>query len=300
VLSPQLCGADEELWREFIKRDIPNWEKKPHEPKNPKNWAKVYRKLRQDTQKEVEEDEQILKAALDGIKSERAKHTSKVVDPRLVRLPKLPRATGMRVEGGRAKATSSPGGNPSLLTFSSGSRTKTLTGKGVLDKARREARELSLFSAKKSILAIPTHKLNSKATQIRTAPQGLVEEHRRPAAPLDSNPKKTTVIAPKRRNAPEHSSSPSTGMTFEERERRLKALTNPSSVKRSLPAETSVTQASSAISPPARSTRSLHPPSAYVAPKSRSHTPEPKACRPAAKAQAPVDPFMPEKRRRIA
>ncbi|MCJ1249238.1 hypothetical protein MMC30_006461 [Trapelia coarctata] len=299
--SPQLCGADAELWREFIKRDIPNWEKKPHEPTNPKNWSKVYRKLRQANQKEVEEDEQILKAALDGIKIERAKHTSKVVDPKLVRLPKLPRMGGMRVEGGRTKATSSPGGNPSLLTFASGSKTKMLTGKGVLDKARREARELSLFSARKSILATPTHKLNTKATQIRSAPQGLVEEHRRPPAPRDSSPKKTTVIAPRRRNAAEQSSSsPSTGMTFEERERRLKALTNPSSVERSLPVETSEAQDSSAASPPSRTPRSLHPPSAYVLPKSRTHTPEPKGCRPAAKAKAPVDPFMPAKRRKVA
>jgi len=240
---------------------------------------------------------------MDGIKNERAKHTSKVVDPRLVRLPKLPRMGGMRVEGGRPKATTAAHGNPSLLTFTSGSKTKTLTGKGVLDKARREARELSLFTAKKSVLATPTHKLNDKATHIRSAPQGLVEEHRRPVVPLakDSTPKKTTVIAPRRRNAAEQSSSsPSRSMTLEERERRFKALTNPTNLKRSLPVEGSEAQGSSVVLTTPRNPNLLHPASAYVVSKSRTLTPEPKGCRPAAKAKSPVDPFMPAKRRRIS
>jgi elongin-A len=251
----------------------------------------------------VDEDAQILKAAMDGIKNERAKHTSKVVDPRLVRLPKLPRMGGMRVEGGRAKAITAASGNPSLLTFTSGSKTKTLTGKGVLDKARREARELNLFTAKKSVLATPTHKLNDKATQIRSAPQGLVEEHRRPAVPLakDSIPKNTTIIAPRRCNAAEKSSSSSSGgMNLEERERRLKALTNPSSPKKSLPVEGSEAPDSSVVSTTPRNPNLLHPASAYVVSKSRTLTPEPKGCRPAEKAKPAVDPFMPAKRRRIS
>ena len=43
--SPQICGADEEVWRSLIKRDVPREVQEQHniEPKNPDNWWKVYR-----------------------------------------------------------------------------------------------------------------------------------------------------------------------------------------------------------------------------------------------------------------
>jgi elongin-A len=37
---PQLLGETGEIWLRFIKRDIPDWEKKPHEPRDPRNWRK--------------------------------------------------------------------------------------------------------------------------------------------------------------------------------------------------------------------------------------------------------------------
>ncbi|MCJ1368509.1 hypothetical protein MMC16_007653 [Acarospora aff. strigata] len=219
--SPQLCGADAEIWREFIKRDIPNWETKPHQPKNPKNWYKVYTKLRAENQAEVDKDADILKAAMDGIKTERAKHTSRVVDARTV--PKLPRMGGMRAEGGRSRQ-STGGTASSALTFGSGSRTRPVTGKAVLEKARREAREMSLFSARKTLLATPTHKLNDKATQVRNAPQGLLAQHKKPVAPAYTNhtPKAPPIVAPRKSSS---STAAAASTTAVERERRLKAFT---------------------------------------------------------------------------
>ncbi|MCJ1473393.1 hypothetical protein MMC13_002044 [Lambiella insularis] len=291
--SPQLCGADAEIWKEFIKRDIPNWESKRHEPKNPKNWCKVYRKLRTDSQKEVEADAAILNAAMEGIKSERAKHTSKVMDAKS--LPKLTR------EGRVSKAGSSSSGSRSLLTFTSGSKTKTLTGRGVLDKARREARELSLFSAKRSLLTTPTHKLSSKATQIHHAPQALVDEHRRPPAPtyMEPNAKPMMIYAPRKHSTPRGALSPN-GIEFEEREKKLRALTvgrkysEPRSTITSQSVSTSVRSASQRQSNPA------YPSSSYVAPRSKPSTTESNAGQQrASKAKAPANPFMPAKRRKI-
>ena len=43
MASPQIAGEDGEIWMEYIKRDIAKWQDKAHEPKNPKNWYKVYR-----------------------------------------------------------------------------------------------------------------------------------------------------------------------------------------------------------------------------------------------------------------
>ena len=172
---------------------------------------------------------------MDGIKNERAKHTSRVVDAKTV--PRLPRMGGMRVEPGSrissSRATSN--GNPSILTFASGSKTKTLTGKGVMAKARREARELSLFSARKSTLTTPTHQLSSKATQIRHVPQGMVAEHRRTpflsVAKPDVKPI-TSIIAPKKRKLSGEIVPPVPAMSNEERERRLRAFTTPAATIR--------------------------------------------------------------------
>ncbi|MCJ1281737.1 hypothetical protein MMC26_001059 [Xylographa opegraphella] len=295
--SPQLCGADAEIWRIFIARDIPKWESKPHEPKNPKNWYKVYRKLRLESQNEVDADAELLKAKMEGIKNEKAKHTSKIVDPRTV--PKLPRMGGMRLEGGRSKSGPSSSNNLSSLRFTSGSKTKVLTGSGVIAKVRREGKEMSLFSSKNSHLTTPTHKLSDRATQIRKVPQGLVEDHRRPSAPLPTNPssKPTTIFAPRRRNTGGEISSPR-GLTFEEREKRLRTLTGCTpSTERSL-TTTVTTQNVSASSPP-MTTNTTYPSSAYVAPRVKPLTLEHAGHRPLPKVKAPVDPFMPAKRRRV-
>ncbi|MCJ1228788.1 hypothetical protein MMC12_005451 [Toensbergia leucococca] len=324
--SPQICGLDAEIWREFIKRDIPNWESKPHEPKNPVNWYKVYRKLRLESQREVDKDAEILKAAMEGIKTERAKHTSKVVDQKS--MPRLPRM-GMRAEG-RARTTAGSSGNTSLLSFSSGSKTKTLTGKGVIDRARREAREMSLFSARNSLLATPTHKLNNQATHIHTAPRSLLQEHRQPAAPtyLDPNVKRTTIFAPRKRSAPSEVpgaggtsnegrdrrlkalTKPSIiapseergvgGISNEERERRLKAFTNPRSVTQVPLPFTSGPQNRSILSPPSESISPASPRPEYKVPRSKPLSPDGKSIRPHKRPKPPVNPFMPNKKPRLS
>ena len=292
--SPQICGADEELWREFIKRDIHNWEETLVEPKNPRNWYKVYRKLRTEGELQVDKDAETLKAAMEGIKSERAKHTSKVIDSRTA--PRLPR-------GGRVRAGQNHTGNTAVLSFASGSKTKILTGKGVLDKARREARELSLFSARNGRLGTPTHKLNNKATQIHHVPRGLLEEHRRPPPPeyVIPGPKPTTIIAPRKRTLTAGTGA-AVGVTNEEREKRLRAFTTPgnnrqdpiaASFSSSQPQNTSISSAS------AQNNDQIPPQISYSAPRPRISSPSKLGLRPV-KAKAPVDPFMPAKRRRIS
>ena len=237
---------------------------------------------------------------MEGIKNERAKHTSKVVDPKTV--PRLPRMGGMRVEGGgrpKGNGLTVPA-NTSHLTFASGSRTKTLTGRGVIDKARREARELSLFSARKSLLATPTHKLSNKATQIRSVPQGLVDEHRRVPIPnyTESSPRITMIIAPRKRVAA-NEATPSGRITFEDREKRLRAITNPGKPVTPPEAATTKLHITSSRSSPPGSTNPTFPSSSYAAPRMKASTPEPRS-RPTVKVKAPADPFMPSKRRKVS
>ena len=270
------------------------------EPKNPRNWYKIYRKLRAEGQQQVDKDAEALKLAMEGIKSERAKHTSQVVDPSTV--PRLPRMSGMRVEGGRSKSGPSNIVNTAVLSFASGSKTKTLTGKGVLDKARREARELSLFSARKSLLTTPTHKLISKATQISHVPQGLLEQHRRPPAPNYVHPglKLTTIFAPRKRTATGESGTPG-GVTTEQREKRLRAFTAPVSEKQDFAVSAPISsqqQDISTTSQPSQNGDQVQPRSSYLGTVPKLSSTGNRGIRPV-KTKAPVDPFMPVKRRKV-
>ena len=83
-----MIGRDGEIWLHLIKRDVPNWETKPHEPKDPKNWWKVYKKLKEQTLRDREQGAEKLKAALDSINDEKEQKLAKVV-PRKD-LPKAP------------------------------------------------------------------------------------------------------------------------------------------------------------------------------------------------------------------
>ena len=255
---------------------------------------------------------------MDGLKSERAKHTSRVVDPRTV--PRLPRMGGMRIEGGRSRVTSSPS---SALASGPGSRNKPITGKGVLEKARREAREMSLFSARKTLLATPTHKLNDNASQIRNAPQGLLDEHKRPAAPTYINhvPKAPIIFAPRRKPAAAQSPDASAvSIANAERERRLKAFTtgakrdnagshigpstsSSSSSSTLRPQNTSTFNAPAARSNATPNRETSFPSAAYKVPRLKATpTPDRRGAIPSDSKdkKAAVDPFMPVKKRKVA
>ena len=158
---------------------------------------------------------------MEGYYSEKTKNTSKLVD--MSALPGLRKNTKMGARPSRSTATNSTStGNPSVLSFTSGSKSKN-----VMQKVRREAREMSLFSAKNSKLSQPTHLLKGAASQVRAAPRALVDEHKRPAAPLNSSQNVPQILAPRLRMTSGTPHGLSLGSsTVEESEQRLKALTS--------------------------------------------------------------------------
>ena len=79
---PQLLGETGEIWLRFIKRDIPDWEKKPHEPRDPRNWSKVYRKLKKDAELEKEADKEALKQQMQALQKDRAQNKTLIVETR--------------------------------------------------------------------------------------------------------------------------------------------------------------------------------------------------------------------------
>lgn len=131
--SPQICGRDEEIWVQLIKQDAPGWKPKVLSPRNNRDWYQLYQKTVAETNAEVALDEQILKTSMDLIVHRQMEKTTKQV--RAATVPKLPMLNGMR-------ADEPPPPRPKFEMLY-GPRSKTLTGYGVLEKVRREARQES-------------------------------------------------------------------------------------------------------------------------------------------------------------
>ncbi|RAK95188.1 elongin A domain-containing protein [Aspergillus ibericus CBS 121593] len=261
--SPHLVRDDEELWLEFIKRDIPRWEEYDL-PERPDCWYDVYCDLREQVQRALDEDAEKLKLALDGISSEREKHSAKfVTDRRIIGLPrerptaKQRYASFDRRMGGIAPVFSSKtGAGPSDPM---GSPAWTF---GRPQAPRETKKKNSIFTAtrRNTVLTVPTKHLNNRATQVRQAPRALIEEHRRPAEPAVPRRQETPALrAPGRSRSQVSTGSvsqnnPIVNSTLREREARLRAITsgratNPQSQS---PAATSKPVGNAPTSPPTR------------------------------------------------
>lgn len=208
ISSPQLIGRDGEIWLHLIKRDVPNWETKPHEPKDPKNWWKVYKKLKEQTIRDREQGAEKLKAALDSINDEKEQKLAKVL-PRKD-LPKEP--TNHRARTLHNHNSGKTGGK-------SGHKLS------LLEKIRKEAREARLAR-----INVPTSQLVKGSNEVKKAPQGLVDEYkfsarqRSPATvPLLKPPSVPRISRPPLAVARQE--KPRNDKPLSEREDRLRALT---------------------------------------------------------------------------
>lgn len=153
---PQLLGETGEIWLRFIKRDIPNWEQKPHEPRDPRNWSKVYRKLKKDAEQEKRADEEALKQQMRAIQNDRAQNKTLIVDTRIGY-----GAGASKMFTGR---TTTSWGQPS------GAPAKT--GKAAFDKLKRGMFDHGRERPKAS--HIPAHLLAQRKSTIRQAPARMI------------------------------------------------------------------------------------------------------------------------------
>ena len=223
-------------------------------------------------------------------------------------LPPLPKLGGMIfAREPKPKKPPPPPVKTEVLRFGAGSRTKGLTGKGLINKARREAREAALFKpGGRGNLSTPSHMLNSLATPITKPPASLVPQPRNPAlqrpTPPVVNMSTPVVAAPRPHHPPLKAPAPSM-LSTEERERRLKALTKP---RNAAPEDETSPPLLSSFSHPAITSQTLASPlpSPVRAPPTyhvpRRLSPDSKTQQPPTRKRAPVDPFIPAKRRRIA
>lgn len=167
----------------------------------------MYRKLKEQTQRDREQRAEKLKAALDSIKDEREQKLAKVVARK--DLPREPTNHKART----------------IYNFNSGKSGSRLRGKpSLLEKIRKEARDARLARTN-----VPTSQLVKRANEVKKAPQGLVEEYKLSAQQKDpgtlaTRPPSTSRV-PRPPLAHVRQDRPATEETLLEREERLRALT---------------------------------------------------------------------------
>lgn len=143
-----------------------------------------------------------------GLNAEKARHTTSLVETKS--LPRVPRDSRMRVEQGRNGKGQQRTRNESALTWGLGSKTKMSDSKGVLLRARREAKEMSM----RGKMVVPANRLRGRST-VTQAPPSMIDGYRRASnAPLK-------IFAPR----PGTTAPPSVHPDKEASERRLRALT---------------------------------------------------------------------------
>jgi len=152
---PQIQGETGDIWMKFIRRDIPEWDKKPHQPRDPRNWSKVYRKLKKDAEKEKLEQADALKRQMQSLQQDRAQNKTTIVDSKV---------------GFGARSSRVFGFGSSSGWGSSGAPAKT--GKVAMDKLKR-----GMFDYKRErpkAAQMPSHLLAQRKANVRAAPASMV------------------------------------------------------------------------------------------------------------------------------
>ncbi|KAI8938903.1 hypothetical protein NX059_004760 [Plenodomus lindquistii] len=153
----QLKGETGEIWLRFIKRDIPNWETRKYEPRDPRNWSKAYRKLKKDAENEKLAQAEMLRNRMKAV--DRTQTKTQIVDSRVAIS-----TARMFSNRGSGSSSSSSWGPPT------GAPAKT--GKVALDKLKR-----GMFDYKRdrpTMKEQPAEIQARRRTQLSRAPAHMV------------------------------------------------------------------------------------------------------------------------------
>ena len=236
VLSPQIAEEDSEIWLDFIKRDIPQWERYEL-PKKTNRWYEVYCDLREEVQRSLDADAAKMKMAIDGIKSERERLTPKIISgPRGRGLPGMRPSTRQRYVfydrkiGGITPAYNKPvSSDPTSWSY----HTPSLSRAEFAMSGGKKKSTIFTPQRRNTTLAMPTKHLSTRASQVKQAPRSLIEEHRRPTEQPPSRRNDKEIRAPIAPGRPKQASSASPrqasdskSTAFSDGESRLRALTS--------------------------------------------------------------------------
>ncbi|RDA86616.1 hypothetical protein CP532_1050 [Ophiocordyceps camponoti-leonardi (nom. inval.)] len=171
VNSPQIQGETGEIWIKIIEKDFPmEFKNNAYKPPTPDKWYRVWEKYKKEHDAAIEESESRLKSALAGLREDKEKNTSKIVERKF--LPRAGRVGPKRTFGPRDHTSAS-------LTFNLGSRTKTNTGASIMRKVRREVKEIATIHGN---LSRPV-RAGTGASEVKKAPAAMVGEYQRAAQP---------------------------------------------------------------------------------------------------------------------
>ncbi|KAG5973512.1 hypothetical protein E4U55_000480 [Claviceps digitariae] len=189
--SPQIQGLTGELWLKLIEREFPlEYKNKAYKPQNPDHWYRVWEKYKKAHDRAIQESEDKLKNALAGLRQDKEKNTSRIIERKL--LPKT-----LKLAGGKKLYSGHRDAHSNSLTFNSGSRTKTNTGASVMRKVRREVREIATIHGSLSQhIRAPTRQ--AQQSQLQTAPAAMVNDYRRASQPQYRS---TAALSPEARSA---------------------------------------------------------------------------------------------------
>ncbi|EMC96104.1 hypothetical protein BAUCODRAFT_25047 [Baudoinia panamericana UAMH 10762] len=173
VSSPHVADADEELWKAFIARDIPGWEKKLAElgtPRNARSWWKVYRRLVREEKEAREKQEERLREAMSGLTKQREDANVSFVG-KVVPMKEKGRAF---VDGVR---------NPKANGWGGVVKPSVKRGRDVVAALRNQSRQAVRereynLGQKRTFTTVPPPGTKGK---VQAAPEWMVQELKKPA-----------------------------------------------------------------------------------------------------------------------
>ncbi|KAJ9648898.1 hypothetical protein H2199_000811 [Coniosporium tulheliwenetii] len=187
---PQIAQQSGEIWREFIRRDIPGYSTKADEiePANPTSWWKLYAKLKREAERNLIRSKEELAAKARGVQAEREAQLVKVNQ-------------GINDPQRRKRGPASAAGR-------------------MVARIGQRRGQIGPLEMRRSIQPL------APPGRVFKAPRGLIEEYKRPVMPRDApepaaGTRPSTVLAPK---APTNTGATARKDDLAAREARLKAI----------------------------------------------------------------------------
>ncbi|EEP75995.1 predicted protein [Uncinocarpus reesii 1704] len=181
--SPQLREYTGELWIELIKRDIPFW-RKVEFPENPESWYDFYCSLREQAAQELELQAERVKEVMDGLNSQKAKHSAKMVSATMLGLPQQKPTSSQKyanydrqMGGLQPRFVSAPAPGQKGLTAYSNKAPWSFERPKLRAPPKSRKPAIPVFK-RNDRLCTPTHQLSKKASVVNRAPISFVEDYK--------------------------------------------------------------------------------------------------------------------------
>lgn len=169
---PQIQGETKEIWKRYIRRDVPDWDKDPVAPRDDKHWGKIYRRLMEKAKEQKEDQANKLKEEMKKLQAGREGNKTVIMTTN----KSYGRTAGHWSTGGRDFGRPAP---------------PAKTGKVAMDKLKRGMFDRN--QARASTIMTPQNQLAMTKKMVAAIPERLVRmaQHEAPKATALSKPAST-------------------------------------------------------------------------------------------------------------